>query len=721
MQGRHRNYRETQRESSLGFGQTSARGDPECGSRHLHQPRGNTRGQISKTERSETMIEAGRLAAEYLIAHGFLPADCLVQGNVSSFSKDPSEREIERSTAGNGNFRFAGSRYSPTKALAMDEEDYKSSGNLSIHSGSRKPVDDPLHGHLLIHQTDTSLKATEYDLRNTRSDLSNESLDDLPSAPRGTKKLAVDVGGAPKAVDSLSRRSRLDGDSDSELENYEFPDAADSRDLIHINVTSQKKPERVAKDDNNIDFEARDSVLCNGIDSKNTSWPDSNNDASPQDSEASSPADANKRILNEVESRLDESQIAGLQRPSYHCRSTTRNAIGESHHDRGYEQRDIPFKERRIVGNFVLGRHSSLSRENLDDEYLRSLERSKSSGTERGMSRIDRPADVEDEIDPPFNSERNRLTKSYSFAERSSFMHQQESPRWPPGFGGPDSMDAALPNERVPQYARLRYGFPRKENRWEATRRHFSRISQAEEYFHLHNLKAKQMFAQAKAKSQEGTITAGQESVEVEKDLMNIDSDIAVMSKDTLETDSVCQEEQDLVSVHSESSEEKLDHSRATTETMDDSDASISERLKACAEIALFALHNSSDTTQTTNTPGTESVIGSTTPEEGIVHSFFQKLFTDFPSLRKLYQSQDSTKGFDCLVCLSLSPANETKHESLLDLLEHVNSYTENTSMHKGYGSAIFEINGLGKSNSLVQFGGDTQLQTNLSFENQEV
>eukprot|EP00252_Welwitschia_mirabilis_P012151 TRINITY_DN2702_c0_g1_i1.p1 TRINITY_DN2702_c0_g1~~TRINITY_DN2702_c0_g1_i1.p1 ORF type:complete len:719 (-),score=154.57 TRINITY_DN2702_c0_g1_i1:280-2436(-) len=698
MQGRHRNYRETQRESSLGFGQTSARGDPECGSRHLHQPRGNTRGQISKTERSETMIEAGRLAAEYLIAHGFLPADCLVQGNVSSFSKDPSEREIERSTAGNGNFRFAGSRYSPTKALAMDEEDYKSSGNLSIHSGSRKPVDDPLHGHLLIHQTDTSLKATEYDLRNTRSDLSNESLDDLPSAPRGTKKLAVDVGGAPKAVDSLSRRSRLDGDSDSELENYEFPDAADSRDLIHINVTSQKKPERVAKDDNNIDFEARDSVLCNGIDSKNTSWPDSNNDASPQDSEASSPADANKRILNEVESRLDESQIAGLQRPSYHCRSTTRNAIGESHHDRGYEQRDIPFKERRIVGNFVLGRHSSLSRENLDDEYLRSLERSKSSGTERGMSRIDRPADVEDEIDPPFNSERNRLTKSYSFAERSSFMHQQESRRWPPGFGRSKSVHQ------------------QRENRWETKRRH-PRVSQADEYFRLHNLKAKQTVAKIKVTRHEGSRPASKQVIQSEKVSTKKESDDFKVEATSL-CDLIYKEEQDGLSVHSEASEEKADPVNTATEAMESLNAFTIEKQKTSSQLALLASDASNGTSKKAselNIDGDCLIVYPDNHGAGRLDTeanLYDERISDAATESSTTQRERKMHN--------LSLIDERKHGRLADLVKHTHSDAQMSDMHKFYMYSVSEIMNLDKYDCLPHIEERSEFQTKVVPQIQE-
>lgn len=820
MHARHRTPGEAARGNSFGIGHPSNRGSPDSGLRHFPHSsdykgsgRGTGRGAsrpLHHSRKSNIMMEAGRLAAEYLVSQGILPANSLVQkgqNNVAAvhLCKDgPETRVSEREHLANENGGASCARYSGltmeasgSSLTGRDEEGKRRGpGTSEMLSGGRKLPDDSLDSKIQFKDSRKlgSFKGVGQDWNrgDSRSgpfleksgdfSTSKESADGFASY-QAEKRVAVDLGGVPKPVDSRSCKSGLAGDSDSDLENYEFPNTTDPRpfctslsrtnELFGTEDPLERKLDKIGppnsatidRDDRSLDDgELRDSLYWN---EKEMHHPLQQRygkiDALSKDSRGSSPPDASRgHVSNEEDliSKLSEPsisphtvdmlQLCSSEQVPTKVRSIKKQKVSEV--DYGFEQRSFPMPEGRHLGEFLSGRGSNSSRDDDVEESGKSYWTGRGSSSESVRIRTDRSTEEAGELDPSLAVERDRFSKSYSFSERSSFIYQHESGRWPPGFGGLHGRDSVSQNERIFPYGRSRSMFHQREmdnsmcrgNRWEGTKRlrewPSARVSQADEYFRLHNLKAKFSSAQVKgAPSVDEEVSKtvereefSEEKVPVKKDLNEIVTSKAVFS------DSVCKEEGPL-STGSKNIDEKVNLNIDTEGEIEDPNAFAIEKQKSCVQIASLLARIHKGSSEELSKPVLEEecpvecsqknegkvLDAETEPnaaekDEGSIHAFFLDLLRGYPNLRKLYQSQDSSRGFDCLVCLSSSPINERKFSSLANLLKHTKDDNEMLLIHKGYGHAICDLLELDNSNILLKDVESDELQTEQPLQNEE-
>lgn len=821
MHARHRNPGEPARGNSFGIGHPSNRVSPDSGLRHFpHSPdykgsgRGSGRGAPRlqhHARKSNIMMEAGRLAAEYLVSQGLLPANSLVQKGqnnvaVAHLCKDgPDARVNDRELLATENGGASCARYSSSTMEACgssltgrDEEGKRrASGASEMLLGGRKLPDDSLDGKTQFKDSRKlgSFKgvAQDWNRGDSRSgpylekggefSTSKENVDGF-SGYQAEKRVAVDIGGVPKPIDSRSCKSGLAGDSDSDLENYEFPNTTDPRpfcsslgrtnELFGAEDPLERKPDKVGprnsavidRDDRSLDDgELKDSLYWNEKEMQHPLQQRyGKTDALSKESRGSSPPEASRgHVSNEEDliSKLSEPsisphtvdmlQLCSSEQVPTKVRSIKKQKVSEVEY--GFEQRSFPMHEGRHLGEFLSGRGSNSSRDDDADESGKSYWTLRGSGSESVRIRTDRSTEEAGELDPSSAVERDRFSKSYSFSERSSFIHQHDSSRWPPGFGGLHGRDSVSHNERVFPYGRSRSMFYQREidnsmsrgTRWEGTKRLRewlpARASQADEYFRLHNLKAKSSSAHVKGVplvDEEVSKTAEreeflEEKVPVKKDLNEIVTSKAVLS------DSGCTEEGPL-STGSKVTDEKVNLNIDTKGEIEDPNVFTIEIQKACVQIAslLARIHKGcsdelskpvleEECTMECSQKDEGKVLDAETEpnaaekEEGTIHAFFVDLLRGYPNLRKLYQSQDSSRGFGCLVCLSSSPINERKFSSLANLLKHTKDDNEMPLIHKGYGHAICDLLELDNSSSLLKDVESDELQTEQPLQNEEV
>lgn len=812
MHARHRTPGEAARGNSFGIGHPSNRGSPDSGLRHFSHSsdykgsgRGTGRGAprpLHHARKSNIMMEAGRLAAEYLVSQGLLPANSLVQkgqNNVPAahLCKDgPEIRVSEREVLANENGGASCARYngltmeaSGSSLTGRDEEGKRrGSGSSEMLSGGRKLPDYSLDSKTQFKNSRKlgSFKGVGQDWNSGDSrsgpilekgceiSTSKESVDGF-AGYQAEKRVAVDVGGVPKPVDSRSCKSGLAGDSDSDLENYEFPNTTDSRtnDLFGTEDPLERKPDKIGphssatidRDDRSLDDgELRDSFLWNEKEMQHPLQQQyGKTDALSKDSRGSSPPDASKgRVSNEEDliSKLSDQsisprtvdmlQLCRSEQVPTKARSIKKQKVSEVEH--GFEQRSLPMPEGRHLGEFLSGRGSSSSRDDDVDESGKSYWSLRGSGSDSFRIRTDRSIEEAGELDPSLAVERDRFSKSYSFSERSSFIHQQESGRWPPGFGGLHGRDSVSQNERIYPYGRSRSMYHQREmessvyraNRWEGTKRQrewpSARVSQADEYFRLHNLKAKLSSAPVKgAPSVDEEVSKNVEREEVSEEKVSVKKDLnEIVTSKAVFSDSGSKEEGPL-SAGSKIIDEKVDLNIQTAEDNEDPNAFASEKQKACVQIANLLTRIHKGSSDEVSKPvleeecpiegsqknegkvlDAETESNAAEKDEGSIHAFFLDLLRGYPNLRKLYQSQDNSKGFDCLVCLSSSPINEMKFSSLVNLLKHTKDGNETLLIHKGYGHAICDLLELDNSNSLSKDVESNELQTEQPLPNEE-
>ncbi|GLJ08433.1 hypothetical protein SUGI_0088640 [Cryptomeria japonica] len=803
MHARHRTPGEGLRANSFGVGQPSVRSGPDLGWRHMSHSsdfKGSGRGvgrglskPPSMVRKADIMMEAGRLAAEYLVSQGILSPSSLIHkgqnGNIARLPKEcPEVRVREKESLANENGSPNSAQYvgmameaiSGSSSLTVRDEEAKIDFGTSemLVGGKRKAPDDSIDGRKQLKDRKLgNFKAfmRDWNLGDSRSGpsldkciefcASKTAVDDLTQYHG--EKMAIDIGGVPRAMDSISCKSGVEGDSDSDLENFEFPDTTDSKPLC--SSVSKTKESFGTEDPFGRKIEKPELQNCAIIDKedrptesgelRDSYWNDREiqnplhqhfvkTDVISKDSRGSSPADMSRgHFSNEqdLRSKVSDRSIGGVSSNSVDlvqlcsqgqvptkARSITRHKVMDAEHC--MDRRLFPIHGGRNSGEFSSGRFSNNSRDDdLVEESGKSCWNLRGSGSESTRIRANRPAEEDGELDHSIATEKDRFAKSYSFSDRSSFMHQQESSRWPPGFGGPHSGDSVSLDGRMFAYGRSRSMFPQRDmenpmcrsNRWEAKRKREwppGRISQADEYFRLHNLKAKQTSAQMKAAPSGVEVVF--EPVEQEdmlddkmpekKDLSANSTIKAVVSG----SGSGSNDEQESLSTGSKTVDEKLNLNTVTAAEIEEPDSFMIEKQRASAQISslLAKIHKGSSnesslpvveeghTTECTQkdegkVPIAESQPNGMDKEERSVIAFFQDLLKDCPLLRHLYQSRDGSREFDCLVCLSSSSLSERKFSNLAGLLRHAKDDNEMPLMHTGYGHAICELLDLNNSN----------------------
>eukprot|EP01018_Ginkgo_biloba_P025414 Gb_06930 [translate_table: standard] len=806
MHARHRIPGEAVRvNSSFGVGQSSSRASPESGLRHFSPPlcdyknssRGVGRGAPKPplpARKADILMEAGRLAAEYLASQGLLPASSVVQkgqnGNVAGFWKESPEvraREREIPVSDNGSpsrVRFGGLGFDAAGSLAGRDEEARRRPLAAAElfsGGKRKLLDDPMDCKSQFKDSRKSVNLRTVGQGWTREDSrsgpplekggvefsTTKGSDNELTAYQGEKRIAIDSAGIPKRVDSMSSKSEVAGDSDSDLENYEFPDTTDPRpfyssmnknkDVSGTEDSLQRKLDKV-EPGSSTGIEREDSYLSSDVGKVRDSlhWMErempnplhqrfGKGDTMLKDSRGSTPGDASKgqasmdeNIISKLSDQsirgtssdgIDLVQLCSLGQVPTKARSVARHKTTDAEH--GIQQHWVSMREGRNPSNLLSARGSNaLKVDDFVEESAKDLSQScrtrglRGSVSESTRVLTNRTADEAGDMDPSVVIEKDRFARSHSFSDRTSFIHQQESNRWPPGFGSLHGGDVSAQDGRTMAYGRSRSMFQQRDmdnamfrgNRWDGNKRQrewpSTRISQADEYFRLHNLKAKQSVVQAK-----GSLSLGEEFSEAveQKELMeetvSVKKDPNLVTSESLFPDLGSNEEQQSLLIGSKTIEDMYNQNLTATEDEEDHVTLTNVQQKASAQVArlLAKIHKGgSDESsipvleeghQIECNQQDEGIVLAAEPEtnrmeieEASVLAFFQDIFKDYPLLRKFYQSEDTSSGFDCLVCFSSTPTIERKFVNMDSLLKHATNDSKMPLVHKGFALAIRDL-----------------------------
>lgn len=432
MHTRQRTPGEGLRVNSFGVGQPSVRSGPDFGWRNISQSsdfkssgRGVGRGlpkPPSIARKADIMMEAGRLAAEYLVSQGLLPPNSLVHkgqnGNIARLPKEcPEVRVREKELLANENGSPSSSRYvgmameaiSGSSSLTVRDEEAKLDFGTSemLVGVKRKVADDSM---------DARKQFKDRKLGNFKAFMRDWNLGDSKSGPSfdkcielcGSKtavddltqyhgeKMAIDLGEGLRVMDSISCKSGVEGDSDSDLENFEFPDTTDSKPLCSsVSNTKEslgtedpigrktEKPEVqhcaiIDKEDRPAESGELRESYWNERDIQNPLHQHNiKTDVISKDSRGSSPADTSRgHFANEqdLRSKVSDRSIGGVSSNSVDlvqlcsqgqvptkARSITRHKVMDAEHC--LDRRLFPIHGGRNSGEFSSGRGSKNSRD----------------------------------------------------------------------------------------------------------------------------------------------------------------------------------------------------------------------------------------------------------------------------------------------------------------------------------------------------------------------
>ncbi|ERM93852.1 hypothetical protein AMTRI_Chr04g247180 [Amborella trichopoda] len=368
---------------------------------------------------------------------------------------------------------------------------------------------------------------------------------------------------------------------------------------------------------------------------------------------------------------------------------------------------------------------------------------------------------VEDvgELDLALDLQSERFKRSHTFSDRSSFIHQQESRHGPPGFGGTEGERSPYALPRLPLYGRCRSVIQEGEKESfehsidTSVRTKRPRLwnsdgvsKEVEDYCEVNYSRAKETIPQAKV-----TLSLDEELIEaVEQEKF---MDLNLIPEDELEDDKAT-----LGSMISTSdieygdgieqlmmNERNILEASEKAQTSDDmildhhvsthcSTLEAEQEASMCIGLLIRNICNGvqykangalciNDIDEPIKIdredfPADDNGKGSLIEYE-VFHTALQDLFDRFPVLLNLYQSKDITTELSCLVCLGLKRKIGIVYSGLGSLLNHAHEANDLPKIHRCYGRAICNLLGIHMPN-FSKKANSSDLQNEIFCENVE-
>ncbi|XP_010251426.1 PREDICTED: uncharacterized protein At4g26450-like isoform X2 [Nelumbo nucifera] len=540
MHARHRSPGGGGRSNSMGMGLAASRISPEGSIRGhgMYNPefrnynRGFGRGPPKSypppqpPRKGDAFMEAGRLAAEYLVSKGLLPPNVLpgkwqngsLKNQVADF---PEYRQQDREN------------------MQLPPEGRMSAlarlGNAVPEGGSgRRRFPDEFHptgmrSHMRGRRRMGSFRGSfgsDWSRENGRSGSFSERTKSFPdmegedalnSGYHEERWAGSDVGsGVPKVgSNELLPKSDSAGDAEPELENYEFPDDTCSK------VSSSSSRRELPLDTEGECSKGSDDSRILGAERGEVKNDTSNDEQEKQHSaeettsqHCSLDGGSTSKNGNDLLKLCNFAKVPTKIRSSLACKAlkvepnpTTEEGVVSDIVNSKSPQ--IVIEEDSVEGasNDALTNqaHSSTciksdiprvtSVQSMEDtgnlNPAFSVDRSKcmkSQSFHEGSSFMhqEEPGQDVGNLNPAFSVDRSKCMRSQSFHEGSSFTHPEEPGQGPPGFGRCSSMGNKRGQKRSLQHDGMREG-AKKPREWSS-----SIVTQANDYFHLHDSREKQ-------------------------------------------------------------------------------------------------------------------------------------------------------------------------------------------------------------------------------------
>ncbi|KAF8409827.1 hypothetical protein HHK36_005906 [Tetracentron sinense] len=502
MLARHRSPGNGVRSNSMGMGLATARISPEGSLRghgmHNTEYRNFNRGfgrgppkpypvpQLPR--RGDTFIEAGRLAAEYLVSQGALPPTVLrgkwqnssLKNQMGDFLEfRPQDREnLQLPTDGRTSALARLGTVVPDAVPARRRfpDEFNPTGSKNHMRGRRRM------GSFRGYGSESGRENGRNDSWSDKASFSPdmEGKDVLVSVDHEERRVGTDiVGGVQKVASSESLKNCNAGDSEPELENCKFIDDTGSK----VSSSSTRK-DLPLETDGELAKGSNDSRISNAG-SGEVKDGESNDETEKHDyavdcfmQHCAMEGEPVSKSSNDLLRLCSFAKVPTKTRSSLTHKGSKVDPVltteEENTCDIGPPQRfKVPMEEDSVEGSSS----GTLTNRSQSSRCL-----------EFDVSRATSVQSKEDAKDLSLTSavEMGRCMRSQSFPERSSFIYEQESSQGPPGFLRCSSVVKGRGEKRVLQHDDAREGtkLPRV---WPS-----SAATQTNQYFHLCNLTEKQ-------------------------------------------------------------------------------------------------------------------------------------------------------------------------------------------------------------------------------------
>ncbi|XP_068638809.1 uncharacterized protein At4g26450-like [Aristolochia californica] len=522
MHSRHRSPGDSVRSNSVAIGLSSSRISPEGSMRghgmYTSDYRSFNRGYGRGTPKAypppptpqpprkgDIFMEAGRLAAEYLVSQGLLSPNSLPNKLQNGHFQDYRGQDRESLPQSDGRASVlsrlgnAVPDMGPSRKRFIDE--FSSTGVRGHGRGRRRS------GSFKSYGSDWSRengKNESWPDKSRGFSDAQESDSSYVGGYQAERRGNLNAGSSASriAAEEFPSKNETPGDSESELDTYESPPDTDSKEnsssrakeMPFLMDTDSKKGLEDARGLNLEAGEVEDSDCEDKMNEKNEPEIDLvkenvSMELAKQDSSAelgkgtdSTEADLVRRggrdllslcSFGKVPTKARSSLTPRVLKPDENLTRGEKNNIPDTTPAR---ESPTPARESQALAEetFVEGSSSdSLMNQTPND--------SKSLTSNLSISSI-QPADEPADLETIFVLEREKRARSQSFSDRSSFIHQQELGQGAPVFGRSRSIVITSDQGSFGQSLVTHEGGAKRPREWD---------SESDEYFHLHNVRAK--------------------------------------------------------------------------------------------------------------------------------------------------------------------------------------------------------------------------------------
>ncbi|XP_010277827.1 PREDICTED: uncharacterized protein At4g26450-like isoform X2 [Nelumbo nucifera] len=510
MHARRRSPATGGRSSSMGMGLAASRISPEgsirghgmYSSEYRSYNRGFGRGPPKSypppqpPRRGDIFMEAGRLAVEYLISQGLLPPNVLpgkwqngsLKNQVGDFAEFRQQDRENMNLPPEGRMsalaRLGNVVPDGGSSRRRFADDFHSTGTRSHLRGRRRV------GSFRGYGSDWSRENGRNGSFLERAKSFSEMEEGEDAGYHEERRAGTDVGSGMSKVASneLPLRGDTGGDSESELESYEFPDDTCSR----PNSSSTRKDLPPETDGENSKG-SNDSRML-GPESEEVKNDTGNDEQEKQgsadensmqgclvegDSVNKNGSDSVNKNGNDLLKLCNFAKVPTKTRSSLACKPLKVDPV--------------PTTDEQVMSDIATSKSPQILMDEgsvegtLNDALPNQNDSSASACPESDIPKATSVQSMEDARDrnPAFAVDRSKYTRSQSFPERP-FMYQEEQSQGPPGFGRCSSMDNERGEKRTIQHDDLKEGV-KKPREW-----HSPIVKQFNEYFHQHNPRTQQ-------------------------------------------------------------------------------------------------------------------------------------------------------------------------------------------------------------------------------------
>ncbi|XP_068643474.1 uncharacterized protein At4g26450-like [Aristolochia californica] len=514
MHSRHRSPGDSVRSNSVAIGLSSTRISPE-GSMRGHGlytsdyrsfNRGYGRGPPKPyspspppqpPRKGDIFMEAGRLAAEYLVSQGLLSPHLLPNelqnGNFQEYRGQDRETLPQSDGRASVLSRLGNvvPDISPSRKRFIDE--FTSTGVRGHGRGRRKLGS--FRGYGSDWGRENGRSESWLDKSRGFSD-TQETESSYVSGHQADRRGNLNAGSsAPRiAAEELRSKSETPADSESELDTHEFPPDADSKEnsssrTNEVPLQMDMDSKKGLEDSGGLNLETGEVEDSNCEDKMNEKSEEMDLvketvsvELAKQDNSAefdkvtdSTEVDLVKKGGRDLLSLCSFGKVPTKTRSSLTPRvlkvdeDSTKGEKNNIPDTTPARESQVPAEETFVEGS------SSDSLTNQTPNNSKSLT---SDLSVPSIPSADEPADLE----TIFVQERERWAKSQSFSDRSSFMHQHELGQGAPVFGRSRSMVITSDEGSFGQSLVTQEGGAKRPREWD---------SDCDEYYHLHNVRAK--------------------------------------------------------------------------------------------------------------------------------------------------------------------------------------------------------------------------------------